>query len=358
MKKLNLFTFLALSLLFLNPKALALSEVRFPEIPSKNEPVSFSLQLEHFQTHANWRKEAGKFSELDNQSSFQYIAYHPSFSYSPFPLYLNFELFANIFYASSKTGKAPPNFVLFRPTVLGAGVSSYHKIKTMYAGLELRGGIPLYGHLFGSFQNANEILLGDGSYFVEPGAWLIFKPSEMFYIYMNTAFRYRFSSLSSLLFARLGGALTMQNIDAGVSVDPFFSVLSDQLSSQPGTRHNLLRANAGSLKFYSVNPSSYLAWTLWMEFKYRPAFIKLYFHLDTFGQNYAKGLNLGLIAKFKWNTKQSIIHKQHNTKFDFDEKDFESSRPEKDSYFDEEEDPYNEKKLNKELKKELDSLRY
>ena len=357
MKKLKPFLSLVVSLLFLNPKALALSEVRFPEFPSKNEPVTFSLQLEHFQTHTNY-KEMGKQEKLASQNSFQYIAFHPRFSYSPFPLYLNFEIFANNFYASSKTGNTQRT-VYFRPTVLGAGFSSYHKIKTLFAGLEIRGGVPLYGNLFGNLQSANEIIVGDGSYFIEPGVWLIFKPSDMFYVYINSAFRYRFSSLSSLVFARLGGALTMQNIDAGVSIDPFFSVLSDPFASQSDTRHNLLeQVNGGSYKFYSVNPSSFLAWTLWMEFKYRPAFIKLYFHLDTFGQNYAKGLNLGLVTKFKWNTKRSIIHRQHNTKFDFDEKDFGDSPSEEDSYFDEEEDPYNKKNLNKELKEELNFLRY
>ncbi len=339
----------------------ALAELRFPEIPSKNQPFAFKLQTEYFQTHANY-EALGQYKNLPDKNYFRYIAFHPSLSYSPFPLYINFEIFANSFYGSSQTQNVRRE-LLFKPTAAGAGVKIFHKIKTAYIGGEFRGGIPLYS----SFQQTpNEIIVGDGAYFVEPGIWLLFQPSEKFYIYLNSAFRYRFFHLSSLLFARLGGVLQFTpHVDAGMAIDSFFSLLADEYSSQPEQRRSLLKkANAGSYKFYSVNPSVFLSWAAWTELKFKPLFTKIYFHLDTLGQNYAKGFSLGLSMKLKWSAKSSIVDRRSGIRFDFNEENSsfdpeEESRSKKSrSYFEEEEDPYGEKNLNEELKQELDSLRY
>ncbi|MCZ0932570.1 MAG: hypothetical protein OXJ52_05400 [Oligoflexia bacterium] len=366
-----------LCLFFITISFSALSEVRFPEIPSKSQPLSVQLQTEFFRSQANYTT-FGQYVDLPENDFFQYIAFHPTVSYSPFKRYISFSLFANSFFA-----KSPKHLLPFQVSLAGAGASFYHKIKTLFIGLELRGGFPLYKN-FQNYQKPNKeiiigegdysedpIVVGDGAYFAEPGLWLIFQPSKIFHIYNHTAFRWRSAGLSSLLFASLGGVLESEFITAGLSLDTFFSLfIHDQFSTQPEQRLKILKtANAGSLKFYSVNPSV-LSATAWTEFKFKPFFTTLYVNLDTMGKNYAKGFSLGLVTKFRWSTKTSFIHKKRkNNDFlnfeDFDEEETSPQEPEEKTYFEEEDDSslyqMEEEKtksqgMNQELKDELNLL--
>ena len=352
----------------------ALSEVRFPNFPSKSQPLSFSLQTEFFRSQANYTS-FGQYVALAENDFFQYVFFRPSLSYSPFKHYINFSLFANSFFA-----KGPKHVLPFKVSLAGAGVSFYHKIKTLFIGLELRGGLPLYKN----FQDNSGILLeedkyskdsivvGDGAYFLEPGLWLIFQPSKIFHIYSHNSFRWRSAGLSSLLFSSLGAVLESEFINAGLSLDSFFSLfIYDQFSSQPAQRTAILKkANAGSLKFYSVNPSV-LSTTAWTKFKFKPFFTTLYVNLDTIGKNYAKGFSIGLMTKFQWSTRSSFIDKKkkNNSFLDLDDsyeandEEISHQKPEEKSYFEEEEDSYlqernekEEKNMNQELKDELNLL--
>ena len=272
----------------------------------------------------------------------------------------------------------------FQVSSAGAGLSLYHKIKTLFIGLEFRSGLPLYKN-FQNYQapytaitlknaenSKDSIVVGDGAYFTEPGLWLIFQPSKIFYIYNRTAFRWRSAGLSSLLFSSLGGVVESEFITAGLSLDTFFSLFFyDHFGAQPEQRLKLLKAgNAGSLKFYSVNPSV-LSATAWSEFKFKPFFTTLYVNLDTIGKNYAKGFSIGWITKFLWSTKSSYMHKKRksNSFFNFDDMEGEDKiqEPEKRTYFEEEDDSalFNQQTeeetpispdMNQELKEELNLL--
>ena len=360
----------------------ALSEVRLPEIPSKNQPAFFSLQTEFFRSQANYTN-FGQYEDLAANDFFQYVSFKPALSYSPFKRYINFELFANSFYASS--GKKEVLHVLpFQLSSIGTGFSFYHKFKTLFVGFELRGSLPLYKN-FENYQKPavdilqgngktsdNPIVVGDGAYSAEPGLSLIFQPSNVFYVYNRTAFRWRSRGLSSLLISNIGAVFNSKLITAGLSFDAFFSLfIYDRFSNQPNQRLQVLKTgNAGSLKFYSVNPSA-LSATAWSEFKFKPFFTTLYVNLDTIGANYAKGFTLGLITKFTWNTQTSFINKKRKRNNflnfeDFDEQeDSFRQKPEEKTYFEEEDDSFSlgiedkeprSKAVNQELKNELNLL--
>lgn len=332
-----------------------LSEPNFPEIPSKRKPFSISLQTEFFHSTKNYIE--WNWDDLPDENYFQYIGFYPRIRHSPFP-YISVQIFSQNFYAMSKTLDSRRN--VLQTSLIGGGFSIYHKYRRAYLGFELKAGVPLNR---GVLKNPDEMILGDGTYFAEPGVWLLLRPSRNFYLHYNSALRFRMMDLSSLWFNRLGSFLKTRHADFGASVDSFFSIFSDdRFSSQPQTRWELLqRVNGGSFKFRSVNPSA-LSFTAWIEFKFKPVFTKLYFNQDTFGKNYAKGFHLGLITTVKWNTKSSVIKRKRKTKsFDFDE-GFEGqgsrSSSKGRSYFEEEDDPYNKEKINRELKQELRSLRH
>ena len=356
----RLFFILFPFLLFLiNPEAMALSTARFPEIPSKSKPLSFSLQTEFYRSISNY-EEIGGYKPLSKKNYLQYFAAHPSLSYSPLPHYINFELFANSFYISSQSLNTVRSS--FRPTVLGGGVKLYYKYKQLYSGLELRGGYPIINH----FPDDQAPITGDGSVFIEPGLWLLYHISNNIYVYENFSFRYRMT-LSNLIFNRVGGVLKTQYTDIGLSVDAFFSLPSSQILPEAETRlRQLPTLNGGSYRFSALNPFL-LSFTAWMEFKFKPVFATLYFNGNSIGQNYAKGLTFGLMTKFKWNTKSSFISKKRKSlDFNFGEletpqeekEEPRSSKPSQKKYLEEEEDPYGGTSVNKELKHELKSLRY
>ena len=378
------------NLLFLSSLSMsfsALAEVRFPEIPSKNQPLYLSLQTEFFRSQANYTN-FGQHVDLSDNDYFQYVSFNPILSYSPFKHYISFSLFANSFYASS--GKKDKQHVLpFQVSAVGAGFKLFHKFKSLFFGFELRGALPLYKN-FENYQkpavdllqgqghgvaSENPIVVGDGAYFVEPSLWLIFRPSKTFYIYNHTAFRWRSTGLSSLLISNLGTVLKSKFISAGLSLDTFFSLfMLDHFSNQKDSRLDILKTgNAGSLKFYSVNPSAISA-TAWSEFNFKPFFTTLYVNLDTIGDNYAKGFTLGLVTKYRWSTQRSFIHKKRkrNNFLDFEfsneEENF-NPEPKEQDYFEEEDDTsldyeeeYSRKRkkpkerLNNELRNELNLL--
>ena len=71
----------------------------------------------------------------------------------------------------------------------------------------------------------------------------------------------------------------------------------DSYQYEPKKRTLVLqRVNAGSHKFYSINPTA-LSFTGWLELKAGLVSVAVYGNVDTFGKNYAKGFTLGLSTR-------------------------------------------------------------
>ena len=348
------FVFLILPLCALSiPKGLA--ELRLPEVSSRNKPLVLQLQTGFYRSVSNYRG-FGQYSGLPEGNFLQYVEMHPRIYYTPFRLPLQFELFMNNFYVMTQSSAVKRS--VFRPVSAGGGFSFWHKFQSLYLGLELRGGLPLYGKIYGNFDDPQEIVVGDGAYFLEPGLYAIVRPAKFFYVYCHSAFRYRMFGPSGLLLTKLGGNFRTKHINFGLLADSSISLTWDEFSKQPNKRHDRLeKLNGGSFRFYSVNPSV-VSFVPWMEFKFKPMAIKLYVNLDVTGQSHSRGLGFGLITKLKWNTRVAETDKKGTLKFNFKQNNIRDSSQESGAYFDEEEDPYVKRNLNQELKQELDSLKY
>ena len=354
--------FLISLLFFAGP---ALSDFQVVEIPSNQKPLSVSLQSELFRSQANYTKW-GEYKDLQEETFFSSVLIRPKISYSPLKHLVRLNIFMDSFYASIQSpNKANP--YIFYPSLLGAGAEFYHKIKTFFMGLQVLGAYPLYKN-FGT-QNPPQIIVGDGAYYTEVALAFLFEPANNFHLYKRMAFRYRGSGLSSLGLINLGAVLDSQYLSAGVSLDSFLTVLKfDDYSPNPEFRWNRLEStNGGSYKFYSVNPSV-LSWTGWVDFKYNFFKTKFYLNLNTIGNNYAKGLSLGFITQWTWNTasKKSYLEKKKRRNFGLERiMSPRKTKKESSSYFEEEQDPYleqtpskdsNKKPINMELKEELELL--
>lgn len=326
-----------------------------PDLPSKKKPLSISVKSEFFRSHSNYL-ELGQHKDLPDANFFQYVLFQPKISYSPFRHYINFSLFANSFYASSNSGGKSYNLP-FKPSSAGASISFHQKIHSFFIGLELTGAYPLYS----DFQNPEEFILGDGAFYGEPALWLLFEPQKGFYFFNRNAFRWRGGGLSSLVFSSLGSVLDSEFISAGLSFDMFMSFpVYDEWTTAPENRHRILEsANAGSHKFYSVNPSVFKGHG-WFDFKYNFFTATVFCSLDGLGSNYAKGFSVGMMTNFKWNTssQSSFLDRRRSKKdyFNFRSKRKKTFKREGEkSYFEEEADPYDDD-LNEELREELNLL--
>ena len=366
-------SFFGLSLLWQAP--VQASYIKPTEIPSFKKSFEASLQSEFFRSHANYTN-LGQYVSLPESHSFQYILFKPKVSYSPFNKHaVRFSAFADTFYASSQTPRENRKLP-FKLSVLGGSLDFYHKIQTLFIGLEVTGAYSFHSLLLNTDTGSlilnspynilpEEIVVGENASYFEPALHFIFKPSIYLHIYTRNAFRYRLNGLSSLLFSDWGVVGESENISAGLSLNTFFSLgFFDSFSNEPEKRHQALTAtNAGSYKFYSVNPSV-ISGTLWLNFKYNFFDSKLYVNLDTLGKNYAKGLTVGLITslRFQSSTDTFLEKKRRKNRYmDFGLKNSTTRTKvqKKNSYFDESADPYTDnfdKDESLELRKELQLL--
>ena len=351
------------------------SYIKILDPPEAKKYFQIGLQNEFYRSHANYTN-FGQYTNLPKGHSFSYLLFKPKLSYSFSEERLfRANIFVDSFYASSKTDKETRTLP-FKLSVLGGSLDFYHKVQTLFIGLELTGAYSFHSLVIN--QNAGglvlqnpqilqpeELIVGDNSSYFEPSLNLIFKPSHYFSIYTRQAFRYRLNGLSSLLFSDLGVVTQSDFFSAGLSFNSFFSLLFfDSWSHNPKKRHDILTSvNSGSHKFYSVNPMV-ISGTAWIKYNYDVFDTKFYVNLDTLGKNYGKGLTIGLITSFKFQPKSKDFLRKSREKdlyLDFGYRKLptkkRNQKKENKMYFQEEEDPYIKKDTKSlELKQELQLL--
>ena len=354
------------------------SYIKILDPPEAKKYLQIGLQNEFYRSHANYT-HFGQYTNLPKGHSFFYLLFKPKVSYS-FSKERIFRVnaFADTFYASSQKDNEIRTLP-FKLSTLGGSLDFYHKVQTLFIGLELTGAYSF--HTLTIDQNAGglvlqnpqilqpeELIVGDHSSYFEPALNLIFKPSYYFSIYTRQAFRYRLNGLSSLLLSDLGMTTQSDFFSAGLSFNSFFSLFFfDSWSHNPEKRHQILTSvNAGSHKFYSVNPMV-ISGTAWIKYNYDLFNTKFYVNLDTLGKNYAKGLTIGLITNFKFQSKSKDFLRKSREKdpyLDFGYRKLPTKKLKKEKgnnfYFKEEEDPYlnknNQNTKDLELKQELQLL--
>ena len=273
-----------------------------PNIPYQ-KTLSVGLNTEFYRSVANYTT-LGNYDDLESGAFFQYVAFRPEVTYFPFK-WLSVKLRGEGMWAKSVNIKEferqSPHFNFYE-----LGFTFHSNKDPFYISTGLSGG--------GSFNqfsdNTDAIATGCSCYFIEPDFLFIYNIQSFFYLFYNTSFRYRTFQLSSLWFHKLGGYFRSRRINLGLSADLFFPVFPDFYQDQPKKRTNVLdKVNAGSYKFYAVNPAA-LSFTGWIEWKIKSLSVSLYGNVDTYGKNYAKGLTLGLLTKVAFSMESDSSHEE------------------------------------------------
>lgn len=312
----------------------------FPRIPDQ-KILSIDIGTEFYQTSQNYT-DSGLWESLKPGAYFQYIAFKPKVTFFPFrrlSLLIKGEGMRAKSFNGNERGKLLSELHL---NTYAMGLAFHNnKRKPLY----ISAGLTLGGPLNQFEENTESLVTGCGCYFVELDSLGVYDFRSLVYIFYNTKLRYRTSGLSSLWFHKAGGYFQTRRFNFGLSANFFFPLFLDAYQHEPKKRTLVLqRVNAGSHKFYSINPMA-LSFTGWLELKAGLAGVALYGNIDTFGKNYAKGFTLGLLARVVFSMESDPSNYKNYKHLNEPEEEGEEFFSEKEDgskerdYFSEEEDP-------------------
>lgn len=141
--------------------------------------------------------------------------------------------------------------------------------------------------------NGDSVLNNDGATEIKPT--VIGRMNfEQFYPYAYVGLNSRSEGLSTLLNYGVGSEFRFSELGLGAALEGFATIKDDEFTNAVSRRDNLTtRVNAGSKKFYSVNPNLlaaevFLNFAMTQEFK-----LKIYGGADLIGSNISQGYFLG-----------------------------------------------------------------
>ena len=296
-------------------------------LPQKRIPRNHSLftdfSTELFYSQSNFDHE-GFVEKLEGEKT--YIAF---FNYKLHLIYTPFSWIHIEPYAHAQTHiiqtDTRRDYLPFRPTKAGLKLSSFIHSPFIVLSPEIDFSYPLDSQRNG----ISRIITNDGVIKLTPALLAHFSFLGSFIPFGKIAYQYR-QDLSGLLIYH-GGFMYQDNIwELGALLGGFSSVVKDQ---SPNKRQRVLnRFNAGSLKFYSADPST-LGAVLWIDLKLSKK-TQIFAHsgFNFFGLNYAQGfsLNIGMRSGF--------IKKGSPYKYRRDVRHFEEKTEDIESLFNEEGD--------------------
>jgi hypothetical protein len=145
---------------------------------------------------------------------------------------------------------------------------------------------------------SNSALASDGASEAKAKIIAVVK-SNSFKSFASVGYDYRTEGLSSLLTYGLGGEFHFSGSAIGLDFNGYTSVSDDEKTSTPFVRDTLTtRVNAGSKKFYSINPNL-LEGSLYYSYSFdSDLFIKVSAGTTLIGSNTAEGYHAGIA--FNW----------------------------------------------------------
>ena len=165
--------------------------------------------------------------------------------------------------------------------------------------------IQLVVPMFEVDTNTDQSLLGEGAISVEPALW-ISKSFRSARIYLRSSYQWRSGGRAQLLHYAFGGMYRFKNRwRIKTSIDGFTSITDDIYSETKTERLNVIgNANAGSFKFYSLNPESLSAHVSLSLPLAATHFLEIGYQRDMTGMAYASGDTV--LLKWSWHQTKEI----------------------------------------------------
>jgi hypothetical protein len=120
------------------------------------------------------------------------------------------------------------------------------------------------------------------------------KEMASFFLYGSTGFNWRQSGRASLVLGQIGASYLFSNFMVGLETNGYVPANDDADRSSETARYSLIqKVNAGSYRFYSVNPA-YGEAKIWAEFPVMGLDVGTYASLPYYGQNISYGPLFGI----------------------------------------------------------------
>jgi len=269
----------------------AFAELLLPQkrIP-KNSSLFIDFSTELFYSHSNFDNN-GYWEDLADRNYITFFNYKLHFIYAPTSwAHIEPYIHAQTHIAQKETSL---DYLPFRPTKTGLKGSFFIHTPFVVISPELNFSYPLDAQTNG----VSRIITNDRVFKLTPALLMHFSFLGSFVPFGKIAYQYR-QDLSGLLIYHAGFMYQDNVWELGVLFGGFSSVVQDQ---HPNTRHSILNQfNAGSLKFYSANPSSH-GITGWIDLKLsKKTQMFAHYGVNFLGSNYAQGhsINVGIRRGF------------------------------------------------------------
>lgn len=141
--------------------------------------------------------------------------------------------------------------------------------------------------------NTDSVINGPGASEIKPSL-ILRMPIEHLYPYGLIGINYRSEGLSTLLTYGLGAEYHFSEIGLGAALKGYSTIKNDDNSNNTSIRDTITtRVNAGSKKFYSINPNL-LTTEMFLKFLVTDnTMIKAFANYDVYGSNIAQGFTVG-----------------------------------------------------------------
>ena len=149
-------------------------------------------------------------------------------------------------------------------------------------------------------------ILDDDSLHFTPALWFYLKSLNILYPYIQIGARLRPQPISSLVIWKAGIMLRWNIFELGIHNYGLWTMFKEKSYSTLLERNQLLsQANAGSLKFFSRNPSV-TGFTGWLGLNLYNLSLRLSGDIDVAGQSYAEGYSIMLSVILQIEPKRKI----------------------------------------------------
>ncbi len=279
----------------------ALQYLSFPRRLVEDNLLALNFEHRTYYSHINFNQQ-GSLRNISDEGYILLMDYHLSFFYSPnqwFQISPYIEAQTHMVNHPSKEIQVLPFF----PTL--SGIKVFSSIHVPYLSIlpEIDFTFPL------DVQNPiNRIITNDGVFSTTPSLALFLNLSRL-HPFARIGYHWRYF-ISDLLFAQLGLLYRDNILEIGGLIGGFTSVTSGRDSNSLNRHKDLERYNLGSLKFYSVLPTS-LGTSVWLDINLNRKFHFLtQFNFNWMGLNYAQGYTLHLGIRYSF-IKRANLREQY-----------------------------------------------
>lgn len=212
--------------------------------------MTIGLTGEYFSSRSNFDPNGGSFSNLTNNGSFETFSGHATYEWDFAP---HWALHSRLGYLSATANNGITTRSNNSLTEWEFSAQRWLHYRR-WALIPQISGAYAFNHVD---PNTQDVLTGDGASWAEAGGWAI-RGWGLWRVFGYAGFRYRADGLSGLLPFNAGMSYGgwQQRVRGGVR--GYISVIDDQdVNNRPLRTHVTAQVDASSLRFYSVNPSSY-----------------------------------------------------------------------------------------------------